>query len=213
MKNILFDLDGTLTDPKVGITSCIRYALEKLEATSPENLDWCIGPPLLESFRQLLPSHPPETAQQAIHFYRERFARTGMYENEVYPGIPEMLKKLTLSGKKLYVATSKPKIYADEIVRHFGLSPFFKAVYGAELDGTRSDKAELIKHALEDIGANSEKFIMIGDRKHDLIGARKNTISGVGVLWGYGTKEELESVPSIALHSSPNTLTEFILSF
>lgn len=210
--NILFDLDGTLTDPKIGITTCIRYALKKLDHPEPENLDWCIGPPLLESFRQILVSRPPEQAQQAIVFYRERFADVGLFENEVYPEIPMVLEKLSATSSRLFVATSKPKIYADRIITHFGLRKYFTDVFGAELDGTRTDKGELIKYLLETVSVKSEQSIMVGDRKHDLIGASKNSVPGIGVLWGYGPKSELERETSIALVSKPSELLPLLIS-
>lgn len=193
--NLLFDLDGTLTDPFPGITKCISHALNKLDMQSPpkETLRWCIGPPLKNSFAKLLGSEDDTLAEKAIVFYRERFGTVGLFENEVYEGIPEVLEGLQENGHMLYVATSKPAVYAARIIDHFGLHRYFKAIYGSELDGTRSDKTSLICHILESESITSSETVMIGDRKHDIIGAKENGVRGIGVLWGYGTKEELET--------------------
>ena len=193
--NLLFDLDGTLTDPFPGITKCISHALDKLYRQSPpkESLRWCIGPPLKNSFAKLLASDDDTLAEKALVFYRERFGTVGLFENEVYEGIPEVLEGLQEKGHMLYVATSKPAVYAARIIDHFGLQRYFKAIYGSELDGTRSDKTSLISHILESESITSSETVMIGDRKHDIIGAKENRVCGIGVLWGYGTKEELET--------------------
>ena len=212
MNKILFDLDGTLTDPKVGITSCIRYALEKLEVSHTDPLDWCIGPPLYDSFRQLIPGCTDETVLKAVDLYRERFAVTGMYENVVYEGIEAMLEALVGKGYELYVATSKPRVFAKKIIEHFKLDPHFHVVYGSELDGSRTDKSELIHHILSEAGGHRSEFVMIGDRKFDLIGAHKNFVRGIGILWGYGSEEELRAQPSIAIHRTPADLTEFLVA-
>jgi phosphoglycolate phosphatase len=209
MKSILFDLDGTLTDPKVGITTCARYALEKMEIASPEDLDWIIGPPLQESFGVLLGESRKSDVQNAVDHFRVRFANVGMFENDVYPGIPEMLQAIVESGRKLFVATSKPRVFAEKIVRHFDLERYFEKVYGSELDGVRSDKAHLIRHILDEVSGKASDFTMIGDRKHDLIGARKNGMAGIGVLWGYGTRKELEECEPKVLVDSPFQLAKY----
>lgn len=190
VSHVFFDLDGTLTDPKPGIVGSIRYALEKLGITEqPEDLDWCIGPPLDYSFRQLVPDIPPE---EAIAAYRERFADVGLYENRVFDGTREMLTTVKECGATLYVATSKPHIFAQRILDHFGLSPFFAHIFGSELDGTNANKAELLAHALQMSGADPHQSLMIGDRKHDIVGAHANGIASAGVLWGYGSRCELQ---------------------
>jgi phosphoglycolate phosphatase len=192
-KNILFDLDGTLTDPFEGITTCIIYALEKLNANTPnaESLGWCIGPPLQDSFCKLLDGDM-ERAQKAVVFYRERFQKTGMFENQVYETIPEALKELKENGHTLFVATSKVRIFAEKIIDHFDLAPFFKSVHGAEMDGTRADKTSLIAYIMAQEGLECVDTVMVGDTAYDMVGAKKNGIYGLGVLWGYGSRRDLE---------------------
>jgi phosphoglycolate phosphatase len=192
-KNILFDLDGTLTDPFEGITTCIIYALEKLNANTPnaESLGWCIGPPLQDSFCKLLDGDM-ERAQKAVVFYRERFQKTGMFENQVYETIPEALKELKENGHTLFVATSKVRIFAEKIIDHFDLAPFFKSVHGAEMDGTRADKTSLIAYIMAQEGLERVDTVMVGDTAYDMVGAKKNGIYGLGVLWGYGSRRDLE---------------------
>ncbi len=149
--NLLFDLDGTLTNPFQGITKCISYALEKMGNPSPprEELIWCIGPPLKYSFAKLLRTDNKDLVEKALAFYRERFGTVGLFENEVYEGIPEALETLQAKGHRLYLATSKPRVYAERIMDHFGLTRYFNHIYGAELDGTRNDKTSLISYILQ----------------------------------------------------------------
>jgi len=198
---IFFDLDGTLTDPKLGITRSIQYALEKLDHDVPANdqLAWCIGPPLLNSFEKMLGDH--QLAIAALDLYREKFAETGLYENHVYPGIANTLAILVDSGHQLFIATSKPTIYAERIVEHFAINEYFGRVFGSGLDGSYSDKAELLDYALKETRVVPNEAIMVGDRSHDMIGARRNEMMAVGVLYGYGSKDEL--VKAGAHHLSP----------
>ncbi len=201
-------MDGTLTDPFTGITKCISYALDMLGRKLPprESLRWCIGPPLKDSFAKLLASDDDVLTEKAVAFYRERFGTVGLFENEVYDGIPEVLEALQKNGHTLYVATSKPVVYAERIIDHFGLHRHFKWTFGSELDGTRSDKTSLISHILQrELIAPSETS-MIGDREHDIIGAKENGIYGFGVLWGYGTKAELENSGAHAFFRTPREL-------
>ena len=191
MDAIFFDLDGTLTDPKLGITRSIQYALQKLDhPTIPtaDELTWCIGPPLRASFVQLLGEH---SADRAVSLYRERFSDVGLYENGVYDGISEVLTSLCASGHRLFVATSKAHVFADRIIDHFGLRSHFGRVFGAELDGTRVDKSHLLEYALKETSVDPAKTLMIGDRSHDMIGAKNNGMKGIGVLYGYGSRDEL----------------------
>ena len=206
--NLLFDLDGTLTDPFPGITKCITYALDRLGQELPprESLGWCIGPPLKNSFAKLLSSDDGALTQKALAFYRERFGSVGLFENEVYDGIPEALEDLIENGHSLYVATSKPAVYAERIMDHFGLGRYFNGVYGSELDGTRSDKTSLISYLLKKESIAPSEASMIGDREYDMIGARENGVCGFGVLWGYGTREELEHSGARALIATPEAL-------
>lgn len=190
---ILFDLDGTLTDPQVGITKSVQFALRHMGIEEAEltKLIHFIGPPLAASFREHYGMDSEQTAQ-AIRYYREYFSKTGIYENGVYEGIPALLGQLKASGKKLAVATSKPTVFADIILRHFGLTDFFSFVAGSNLDGSRVEKAEVIAYALQQLcEVNRENVLMVGDRKHDIAGAQINAIDSLAVCYGYGSREEL----------------------
>jgi phosphoglycolate phosphatase len=208
--NLLFDLDGTLSDALPGITNCIRHALLALgrPAPEPEALRWCIGPPLKKSFLSLLGTDDEELAETALVKYRERFASIGMFENTVYPSIHHALAELREAGHTLYVATSKPVVYADRIIDHFGLRPFFANVYGSELDGKRSDKTELIAYIMARESCRTSNTIMIGDRDYDMIGAKKNGINGIGALWGYGSPEELWNAGAVHCVKAPLQIKE-----
>lgn len=209
--NVLFDLDGTLTDPKTGITKSVQYALAKagIVETDLSRLLPFIGPPLQQSFMEYY-SFTEAQAWEAVNAYREYFKVTGIYENERYEGIPELLSALLSQGRRLFVATSKPQIFADVVIRHFNLDPYFTAVYGSELDGTRADKGELIKYLLTKENLPAEHTMMIGDRKHDIIGAQKNNITAIGVGYGYGTTEELNAAAPDFIF---NTVAELAASF
>jgi len=193
-RNILFDLDGTLTDPRQGITRSIQYALAKLGIDEPDlrKLEHFIGPPLLQAFMQFY-DFDEARAWQAVNFYRERFKVTGLYENEVFEGVIELLDTLQAQGRHLYIATSKPWEFAREIARHFDFARHFKVIYGSELDGTRTNKVELIAHLLAEEGLDPAQTLMIGDRKHDLIGAHSNGLECVAVGYGFGDRAELEA--------------------
>ncbi len=193
IRNILFDLDGTLTDPKTGIVGCIRYALAELGVEAPvdDELLWCIGPPLKQSFEKLLAGRRDE-AERALALYRVRFGDVGMYENDVYDGVPALLE--TLSDRNLFVATSKPQVYAKPILEHFGLAHYFQGIYGSELDGARSDKRHLLGHLLAEQKLTAAETVMIGDRRHDAEGARANGLTTIWVEWGYGDKAECDEV-------------------
>jgi phosphoglycolate phosphatase len=208
MNPIYFDLDGTLTNPKPGITRSIQYALRKLDHAAPpeDELTWCIGPPLHSSFKKMLGTEA--LANAAITLYRERFADIGLFENEVYPGIEGTLSMLAGQGRRLFVATSKPGVYAERIIDHFRLRGYFERVFGSELDGTRSDKTELLKFALKAAHLDPAGTIMIGDRSHDMIGARNNGMTAVGVLYGYGSREELLAAGAHRLSATPQQLLD-----
>ena len=190
--NILFDLDGTLTDPREGITRSVQYALSKLGIDEPDlvALEHFIGPPLLQCFMSSY-DLDEATGWQAVNHYRERFKVTGLYENRVFDGIEPLLGALVEQGRTLYIATSKPTVFAEEIARHFGFARYFKRIYGSELDGTRTNKVELLAHLLESEGLAPDSALMIGDRKHDLIGARSNGLHAAAVGYGFGSREEL----------------------
>ena len=190
---LLFDLDGTLTDNYLGIARSIRYALENLGAEPPDEatLRRCVGPPLRTSFAALLGTDEPAAIEQAIALYRERFADLGWRENVVYDGIPEALEALAARSRPLYLCTSKPEIYARRIVTLFGFTEFLAGVYGADLAGRYDDKAALLAHLAERERLDPSRSVMIGDRHHDIRAARLNGARAVGVLWGYGSEEEL----------------------
>ena len=207
-ETLLFDLDGTLTDPKKGITRSIRYALRKLGKPLPDadDLHWCIGPPLLDSLKKLIGNNDSAKAYQALTFYRERYGRIGKFENEVYSQIPDMLSQLNSGKASLFVATSKPAVYAIEILNHFGLAHNFRKIYGSELTGELSDKTELIQHIFNKEGIEKEFTVMVGDRRHDIIGARGNGIASIGVTYGYGTKDELINSGATWLADNPSDI-------
>lgn len=192
--NVLFDLDGTLTDPREGITRSIQYGLSKMGIDEPDltQLEHFIGPPLLQAFMATY-GFDEAKAWEAMGFYRERFAVTGLYENEVFEGVTPLLETLVAQGRQLFIATSKPQVYAREIARHFDFARHFKVIYGSELDGTRTNKVELIRHLMAEQGLNPAHTLMIGDRKHDLIGARDNGLDAAAVGYGFGSFEELNS--------------------
>jgi phosphoglycolate phosphatase len=211
MDAIFFDLDGTLTDPKPGITRSIQYALGKLDhptVPTEDELTWCIGPPLRASFVKLLGAEA--SADLAVAHYRERFSDIGLYENGVYAGIRDVLTTLQQSGRRLFVATSKPHVYAERIVDHFDLRRYFERVFGSELDGTRADKSDLLAYALNAASVDSSRAIMIGDRSHDMMGARNNGMKGIGVLYGYGSEQELTAAGASHLCATPKAVLDCI---
>jgi len=212
--SIFFDLDGTLTDPRDGIIRCLKYALHALEYPSPldEQLDRYIGPPLQESFASLLNSSDVQLIGRAVALYRQRFASTGMFENAVYPGIESALAALRAHNVQLYVTTSKPMVFAVPILERFGLQRFFHRIYGSELDGTRSDKGHLIAHVLAEESIPASNAVMVGDREHDVTGALTNGVMPLGVLWGYGSRQELTRAGASLLCESPEALVEVLSS-
>jgi phosphoglycolate phosphatase len=201
---LLFDLDGTLTDPAVGIFRCIQYALSKLGRTPrPETeLRRFIGPPLRQSFATLLETDDRELIELAVNHYRERFSETGIYENRLYDDVPGGLADLRDDGHRLWVVTSKPSVYARRIIDYFSLGNWFEAVYGSELSGENSQKIDLIGFVLDKEAIRSDLAVMIGDRAEDVVGARLNGVRTVAVRWGYGSDEELETSQPDALVSS-----------
>jgi phosphoglycolate phosphatase len=192
-KIIFFDLDGTLTDSKQGIINSIHYTLDKMKLQEHHiNLERFIGPPLSESFERYL-GLDNKTARHAVAVYREYYAVKGIFENQVYPGIPQLLKNLKENNKTLVCVTSKAAFYAEQILDHFNLSQYFLKTVGSNMDLTCTHKIELIKLALSYFPNKNSNFIMIGDRADDIVGAKKNNISSIGVLYGYGTSEEIKS--------------------
>ncbi len=211
---ILFDLDGTLTDPKAGITRSVRYALGRLGIEEPDldSLIGFIGPPLAESFSKQYAMTPEETAR-AVAFYREFFKEKGMFDNEVYPGVEELLRSLKAAGCTLVVATSKPTVFADAILQHFDLVRHFDLVVGSNLDQTRSAKTEIIACILESFPeVPIAEFVMIGDREHDIIGAHHTGIDSIAVRYGYGADEELRRANPTYMAEAVTELRDLLLS-
>jgi len=202
--HVFFDLDGTLTDPYEGITKCILYALDELGFPHPsdEYLHSCIGPPLYDTFPEMVGQ---DLTLEAIDLYRERFADVGWKENVPYDGIVDVLEELASAGYRLFVATSKPHVHARTIVDHFGMGHYIHNVYGCELDGTRANKAELLEFAIAENPGDVSRT-MVGDREHDLLGAITNNMRPVGVSWGYGSVTELTRAGADAIAASPGEL-------
>lgn len=191
---ILFDLDGTLTDPKEGITKCVQYALEKMNQPVPpaDELLWYIGPPLRDSFAQSLQTENANLIEQAVHLYRERYAQKGIYECILFEGIKQLLTNLNNSGNKIVLATSKAEIYALQLLQHYQIDHLFTLIVGSNLDGTMCDKTEIIAHILGQLpDMNRNKVVMIGDRIFDITGAKNNNLDCIGVTYGYGSVEEI----------------------
>lgn len=209
-KNILFDLDGTLSDPGPGIVACIQSALREMGHRPPaaSELTQYIGPPLRGTFATLLATDDSARIEQAVASYRERFSKTGMFENNVYPGIPEVLEQLASPGTTLFVATAKPRRYAIQIIEYFRLATYFEGIFGPELDGRFDDKGELISHILATYQLQAEESVMIGDRANDIIAAKKNGLSSVGVTYGYGSLDELLSAGACSICESPEQIPE-----
>lgn len=211
MKNydvVLFDLDGTLTDSSSGIINSIIYALDKYGITVYDTniLKKFLGPPLHESFKEFY-GFNDEKAMEAVKYYREYFSTKGLLENQVYDGIPELLKILADNGKKLIVATSKPQQFTDRIMKHFDLAKYFEFVAGSNMDGTRSKKADVIEYALNKCQiTDKSKVVMVGDRKRDIIGAKAVGIDSIGAEYGYGDYDELKSAGATHIVKTVNEL-------
>ena len=208
---LLFDLDGTLTDSALGITNSVRYSLRKfgIEETDEAKLRSFVGPPLYDSFKTLYNmSH--EDANLAIVYYREYYVSKGLYENTVYGGVKEMLERLSNNGKRIILATSKPEGFACEIIKNFGLDPYFLGIYGATMDEKLCRKDDIIALALEKMGIASEDAVMVGDRKYDIEGGRKHGLTTVGVLYGYADSDELAEAEADYVVSSVNELEKIL---
>ncbi|MBQ8808217.1 MAG: HAD hydrolase-like protein [Clostridia bacterium] len=210
IKYILFDLDGTLTDPQEGITKCVQYALRHFGIErKAEDLTCFIGPPLKEMFMQYA-SLSEEDGVKAVEIYRERFAPIGIFENRIYEGVLDMLSQLKKQGKILALATSKPTVFAERIADKYGISPYLTYLSGSELDGRNTDKALVIKNAMEALGAECENTIMVGDRRHDCEGSAKCNIKCIGVSYGYAAEGELEENGAIKIANTPNELLQIL---
>ena len=209
---ILFDLDGTLTDSEPGIINSIEYALRKynIEIENKADLRKFLGPPLVESFKQFC-GFSGEKAEQAVEFYREYFREKGIFENNVYNGVVELLENLKAKNKKLIVAISKPEPFTYRILEHFDLLKYFDFVAGSNMDNTRCKKDEVISYALNSCGITDlHSVVMIGDREHDIIGANKVGIASIGVLYGYGDLKELETAGATYIAKNTNEIYEIV---
>lgn len=211
-ETILFDLDGTLTDPGLGITNSVMFALERfgIHESDRQKLYPFIGPPLWDSFMRFY-GMSREEADRAVTVYREYYADRGLFENTVYPGIPQMLEELRAQGKTLAVATSKPEGFSVKILEHFGLAKFFDRIAGASMDQSRSRKADVIRYALSELPqADPRTAVMVGDREHDVLGAREVGLPCVGVLYGYGDRPELEAAGALSIAENVEALKNFL---
>lgn len=211
-RTLLFDLDGTLTDPFVGISRSIEHALARLGRPCPpiDELRWCIGPPLRSVFSRLLDTQDAALIDDGVFHYRERYGAEGKFENTLVPGIAEALALLSSRGVRMAVATSKLESFAVEIVGHFGLARHFEAVHGSRPDGSNADKTALISHILRQMELDPRRTLIIGDRSHDVNGAKANGVASIGVLWGYGDRAELVEAGASALAAVPQDLSSVI---
>jgi len=208
IKNVLFDLDGTLTDPSEGITRCLQYALAQLGIMCPDpaELRVHIGPPVRRALSIIMKTTDEALIEEALRLYRVRFSEVGIYENKVFDGVPQMLATLRAASRKLFVATSKPQVFTERILNHFGLTNYFDGIYGSELSGKLDDKVELIGHVLASAALRPDETLMIGDRLYDIIGARSNGCASLGVTYGFGSEEELRSAGADLVCDSPQEI-------
>ena len=209
---VLFDLDGTLTDPGLGITNSVAYALKKwnIEVADRTTLYKFIGPPLSDSFKRYY-GFSEEDSLKAIEYYREYFRDKGIFENEVYEGVVDLLETLRAQGKKVVLATSKPEGFAKTILEHFQLAKYFDFVAGASMDESRNKKGAVIAYALESCGITDKSaVVMVGDREHDVLGAKENDLDSIGVLFGYGSREELEAAGATYIAETVSDILKFV---
>ena len=210
---VFFDLDGTLTDPKTGITLSAAYALSSfgIGVEDTESLCKFIGPPLRDSFMEFC-GFSKEQADLGIQKFRERYEKIGWKENRPYPGIEKLLGKLKSAGKRLFVATSKPEVMAERILAHFGMDGYFELIAGADLEEIRVKKADVLRYAMGQLeGIVKEESVMVGDRMHDIAGAKEVGINAIGVLYGYGSREELLHAGADNIAASVQELEEMLI--
>lgn len=212
LMHILFDLDGTLTDSRPGILKSIRHALEENGLTAPSEADmqWCIGPPILETFGKLVSPTAPEKIDAVVASFRARYGSIGLFENSVFPEIESTLTALQAAGHTLHVATSKMEPFAVRVLDHFNLARFFVSIDGSDYQGNRADKGDLIAHILREQAIVAKNAVMIGDRSHDMHGAAKNGVASIGVLWGYGSGAELVQAGATLTARVPRLLPELV---
>ncbi len=208
---LFFDLDGTLTDSYDGITNSIMYALERLGISGYEKADMLpfVGPPLFESFA-IMTKGDPDLTEKGVKLYREYYAEEGWAQNSVYDGVIDMLKALKEAGKKMAVATSKPEPFAVRIVEKFGLDKYFEFTAGASFDTSRAQKSDVLRYAVDRLGADKARSVMIGDRKHDVIGAKTVGLDAIGVLYGYGDRDELVSAGAKKIAAFPHEIIDLV---
>jgi phosphoglycolate phosphatase len=211
-KNVLLDLDGTVTDPFDGIAGCIRHAIRGLGLVPPadEDLRSAVGPPLRQSFARILGNYDAGRIDEAMRLYRERFSLSGLYENRVYAGVPEMLAKLEGAGCALFIATTKPRIFAQRIIDHFALTKYFAGIYGSELDGAYENKSDLLRFLLDTECLDASVTAMVGDRSHDMIPAKEHGLYAVGAAWGYGAKQELKEAGADVICNNPAEVVRYL---
>lgn len=211
-QTVLWDLDGTLTNSFLGISRSLQHVIRTLGLPVPdaEGLRAYIGPPIQDTLASLIRSDDAARIAAAVQLYRQRYNDIGKLENEVIPGIPDALEAVAAAGAEMFVATSKLELYSIDIVKHFGMERFFGKVYGSQLDGSRADKGELIRFIVETERLEPGRTVMIGDRLHDVHGARKNDIPAIGVLWGFGDRRELEEADAAAIAETPDQLPGLI---
>ena len=210
-KNIIFDLDGTLSNPSDGFFDCLHYAVNELglNVDLKRNLDWIIGPPLEEVMAQLLDGYSETEISRAVKYFRTQYNQTGLFGNHLYHRIPEVLAEIASSGKTLFVGTSKPQDSADRVVDHFGIRDYFKGVYGRNLELKQYKKAYVLREILSSEDIEPENTIMIGDRSHDIVAARANGMKAVGVTYGFGSERELRDAGAYRLCDSPESLPDY----
>lgn len=212
---VIFDLDGTITDSEEGIINSLKYTFKKYGFTDYEDnkLKKYLGPPLQETFMEVL-GFDEHKAKDAVEVYREYFRDIGIFENKLYEGIEKVLKELSDEGKMILLATSKAEIFAKRILDHFKISDYFTFIGGSELDGSRSRKSEVINYAIENAGVKDlKKVVMVGDRKHDIIGAKEIGIDSIGVLYGYGNREELDTAGATLVVETIESLRRVLINF
>lgn len=205
---ILFDLDGTLLNTFDGITRSVIFALQQMGVKSPpaaEDLAWLIGPPLEASFAKLMGTANPKVIERCMRLYRGRYESEGLFESHVYPGIAEALHELS-QNYSLYLATAKPEVYGRRALEHYGLNRHFAGIYGSDFDGSRTEKEELIEYIVKSERINVETALMVGDRKYDVLGAKANGVSSVGVVWGFGSMDELAMAGAEFICTHPKDL-------
>lgn len=211
-KAILFDLDGTLTESGEGITRSVQYALEKLGKPEPDRkkLEVFVGPPLLQQFMRYA-DLDEETAVEAVKYYRERYENVGIFENRLYPEVEEMLNGLKDKGYILAVASSKPEYFVRKVLEHFQLTGYFQEIVGSEMDGSRTNKAEVIEEVLARLHMSErrDEVIMVGDKEHDILGARKAGLPCIAVSYGYGSEEELKNADPLKIVNSAREIVDF----